>query len=151
MTKEFSTDERLLYLVIMLGGVNRLLGRIYREADPDSRKKVLTALGEYNGQIEPVMDAFGLARDPEGVARAMMLTEDLIGCQPKGELLSVSDTEAVRKVTACPWTGTFDGDTCRLLMAAMEEGVGRKYGLKITCDQSMAEGAEYCLWRVKRA
>lgn len=150
MAIELTTDQRLHFLIIMVGGANKLLARIYSEADSDGKKKVLAALGEYNSQIEPVMDAYGLARTPEGIARAMMLTEDLIGCQPKGELMSVSDTEAVRKVTFCPWSDTFDGSTCRLLMAAMEEGVGRKYGLAITCDQTMAEGAEYCLWRVMR-
>ena len=150
MKIDLSTDERLLYLIIMVGGANKLLSKIYHEADADAKKQILSALGEHNGQIESIMDIYGLARNPEGVARAMMLTEDLIGCEPKGELLSVSDDEAVRKVTMCPWSETFDGNVCRLLMEAMEEGVGRKYGLEITCEQTMAEGAECCLWKVRR-
>jgi len=38
--------------------------------------------------MRSIMDACGLDRDPEGLARAMALTEDLIGCEPMGELLS---------------------------------------------------------------
>ena len=101
-------------------------------------------------ELEPVMDAYGLERSPEGVARAMVLTEDLIGCEPRGELLRVTPDEAVRKVTSCPWAASYDGDTCRLVMAAVEEGLGKRYGLEARCDQTMAEGAPHCIWRVRR-
>jgi len=71
--------------------------------------------------MRSIMDAYGLDRDPEGLARAMALTEDLIGCEPMGELLSVTPEEAVRKVTFCPWAASYsdDGGTCRLVMAAI--------------------------------
>ena len=36
------------------------------------------------------------------------------------------------------------------MMAAMEKGVGEKYGLEIFCEQNMAEGAECCIWKVRK-
>ncbi|TAL31624.1 MAG: hypothetical protein EPN93_17665 [Spirochaetes bacterium] len=150
MNIELKPEERLAYLIIMVGGGNGLIQKIYENSDETARAMIMKLLGEYNQQIEPVMDAYGLGKDPEGVARAMMLTEDLIGCEPKGELLSVTPDEAVRKVTSCPWASSFSIETCRLLMAAMEEGVGKKYGLEIFCEQSMAGGAGHCIWKVRR-
>ena len=147
---EISPEERLMYLTIMSGGGNRVLYNLYKEGNEESRSKIVKAMGEYMQELLPVMDAYGLGRDPEGVARGMMLTEDLIGCEPKGELLSVSPDEAVRKVTSCPWAASYEGGTCRLVMAAMEEGIGKKYGLTIVCEQSLAEGAEYCIWKVRK-
>ena len=99
-----------------------------------------------------VMDDLRANPQSDRAARAMILTEDLIGCEPAGELASVSKDEAVRKVTFCPWASMFseDGGTCRLVMAAMEQGVAGKYGLEIVCEQNMAEGADYCVWKVRR-
>jgi len=152
MAVGFSPEERSMYLVIMAGGGNRVLYELYRSGDEETRRRILKAMGEYTRELEPVMDAYGFAGDPEGVAMAMMLTEDLIGCEPKGELLSTSPDEAVRKVTSCPWAYSYsdDGGTCRLVMAAMEEGIGRKHGLEIFCEQNLAGGAEYCIWKVRR-
>ena len=146
MNIEISPEERLMYLITMAGAGNRLLYEVYKDGDDETRKKILKAMAKQMQGLEPIMDAYGLERNPEGVARAMVLTEDLIGCEPSGELLSVTSDEAVRKVTSCPWAA--DGGTCRLVMAAMEEGIGRKYGLEISCEQNMAEGAEYCIWKV---
>jgi len=147
-----STEEKLAYLTIMAGGGNKALYDVYAKSDDETRQKIIKAMGEGMQQLEPVMDEYGMGRDPEGVARGMVLTEDLIGCEPKGELLSVTAEEAVRKVTFCPWSALFsqDGGTCRLVMAAMEEGIGKKYGLEIICEQNMAEGAEYCIWKVRK-
>jgi len=150
MAITLSDEERIIYLIIMVGGGNKVLYDIYASGDAKTKERILSILGDYNRQLEPVMDAYGLGRDPEGVARGMMLTEDLIGCEPKGELLSVSDTEAVRKVTSCPWAESFEGGTCRLLMAAMEEGIGKPYGLEVFCEQTMAEGADHCIWKVRK-
>ncbi len=150
MAIELSTEERLMYLVIMAGGGNKVLHNLYKGADEVEKKRILGVMGEYMKELEPVMDAYGLGRDPEGVARGMMLTEDLIGCEPRGKLLSVTEDEAVRKVTSCPWAASYEGGTCRLVMAAMEEGIGKKHGLTIVCEQSMADGAECCIWKVKK-
>ena len=152
MSIELTQDERVAFLVIMAGGVYRVLYNLYQEADKGNKQQIISALGESMKELEPVMDMYGLGRTPEDVARGMMLTEDLIGCEPRGELLSVSEQEAVRKVTSCPWADAFssDGETCRLIMKAMEESIGKKYGLEIVCDQNMAEGAEYCIWRVRK-
>ena len=152
MAIEISTEERLMYLVAMAGGGNRLLYEIYKGSDEKTKQRILEAMAAYMQELEPIMDAYGLGRDPEGVARGMILTEDLIGCEPRGELLSVTPEEAVRKVTFCPWAGAFsdDGGTCRLVMAAMEQGMGEKHGLEIVCEQNMAEGAEYCIWKVRK-
>ena len=150
---EISPDERLMYLIMMAGAGNRLLYEVYKDGGDATREKILKAMAKHMQGLEPIMDAYGLERNPEGVARAMVLTEDLIGCEPKGELLSVTSEEAVRKVTSCPWAGSYsdDGGTCRLVMAAMEEGIGKKYGLQILCEQSMAEGADHCIWTVRKA
>jgi hypothetical protein len=147
---EFSEQERLTYLVIMAGGGNRVLASLYRGSDEATRARIVAAMAAYTRELEPVMDAYGLKRDPEGLARAMMLTEDLIGCEPKGELASAGPDEAVRVVTSCPWAASYDGDTCRLVMAAVDEGLGRPNGLEVTCDQTMAEGAPHCVWRVRK-
>jgi hypothetical protein len=152
MAIELSPEERLVYLTIMAGGGNRVLYNIYRDSDDKTKKRIIEAMGESMKELEPVMDIYGLKNDPEGLARAMVLTEDLIGCEPMGELLSVTEDEAVRKVTSCPWAASYsdDGGTCRLVMAAMEEGIGKKHGLTIVCEQNIAEGAEYCIWKVKK-
>ena len=152
MAIDLSSEERMMYLVTMAGGGNRLLYNIYKESDEKTKEVILRIMGAYMQELEPIMDAYDLGRDPEGVARGMILTEDLIGCEPKGELLSVTSEEAVRKVTSCPWAASFsdDGGTCRLVMAAMEQGIGEKYGLEIFCEQTMAEGAEYCIWKVRK-
>lgn len=150
MAIELSPEERLVYLVIMAGGGNRVLYNLYKDADEVEKKRILGEMGEYMKELEPVMDAYGLGRDPEGVARGMMLTEDLIGCEPRGELMSITEDEAVRKVTSCPWAASYEGGTCRLVMAAMEEGIGKKHGLEIVCEQSMADGADHCIWKVKK-
>ncbi|MBI9085296.1 MAG: hypothetical protein JEZ11_17000 [Desulfobacterales bacterium] len=152
MAIEVSTEERLAYLTLMAGSGNRILYDVYAQSDEVTRQRILNAMAESMTQLEPIMDEYGLARDAEGIARGMMLTEDLIGCEPKGELLSFSPEEAVRKVTFCPWAAMFsaDGETCRLVMAAVEEGVGQKYGFEITCEQNMAEGADHCIWTVRK-
>jgi len=153
MTVDISPEERLMYLTMMAGSGNRLLYEVYSNCDKETQGKIVKAMAKDMEGIEPIMDAYGLERTPEGLARAMMLTEDLIGCEPMGELLSATPEEAVRKVTACPWASSYsdDGGTCRLVMEAMQEGVGKKYGLEILCEQNMAEGAEYCIWKVKRS
>ena len=150
MTIEISVEERLMYLTMMAGSGNRLLYEIYKDSDEDTKQKIVGAMAKYMEGIEPIMDAYGLERNAEGVARAMMLTEDLIGCEPRGELLSATPKEAVRKVTSCPWASSYsdDGGTCRLVMRAMQEGIGKKYGIEIFCEQNLAEGAECCIWKV---
>ena len=150
MTIEISIEERLMYLTMMAGSGNRLLYEIYKDGDEDTKQRIVAVMAKYMEGIEPIMDAYGLERNAEGVARAMMLTEDLIGCEPMGELLSATPKEAVRKVTSCPWASSYsdDGGTCRLVMEAMQEGIGKKYGLEIFCEQNLAEGAEYCVWKV---
>lgn len=150
MKNEFSQEERLSYLVIMLCGWEKLFCKIYEESDEENKERIMKAAAEYMQELEPVMDAYGLKRDPEGIARAMVMTEDIIGCQPTGELESVSSEEAIRKVTYCPFVGTITGDLCRFQMAALEDGLGKKHGLEITCDQTMADGADHCIWRVKK-
>jgi len=147
-----STEEKLAYLTIIAGSNNRVLYDVYAQSDEATRKRIVQVMAESMQQLEPVMDQYGLGRDPEGIARGMMLTEDLIGCEPANELLSVSENEAVRKVTFCPWAAMFsnDGGTCRLVMKAMEESFGTKYGVKIICEQNMAEGADHCIWKVKK-
>jgi hypothetical protein len=153
MNVEISLEERLMYLVMMAGAGNRLLYEIYRDSDEATRSRILLVMAENARQLEPIMEAYGFERNPEGVARAMALTEDLIGCEPRGELLSVVPEEAVRKVTSCPWAASYsdDGGTCRLVMAAMQEGIGRRHGLEIFCEQNMAEGADYCIWKVRKS
>jgi hypothetical protein len=149
---QIPAEEKMAYLTIMAGAGNRVLYDVFSQSDDATRKRIISAMAESMQQLEPVMDQYGLGRDPEGVARGMMLTEDLIGCEPSGELASISDEEVVRKVTFCPWSTMFstDGGTCRLVMAAMEEGIGKKYGLEITCEQNMAEGAEHCIWKIRK-
>ncbi len=136
----------------MAGSGNRILYSLHKNSDAVTRRRIVAAMAEGMRELEPVMDAYGLERNPEGVARAMVLSEDLIGCEPKGNLESVTADEAVRKVTSCPWASSYpdDGGACRLVMAAMEEGVGEKYGLEIRCEQTMAEGADHCIWKVRR-
>jgi hypothetical protein len=152
MSIEISPEERLMYLITMAGAGNRLLYEVYKNSDDGTRQEILESMAKHMQGIEPIMEAYGLERNAEGVARAMVLTEDLIGCEPKGELLSATPTEAIRKVTFCPWAESYsdDGGTCRLVMAAMEEGVGKKYGLEISCEQSLAEGADHCIWTVRK-
>ena len=152
MAIEISTEERLMYLVMMAGSGNRMLYSIYKESGEETKQRIIQTMAAYRQELEPIMDAYGLERDPEGLARAMVLTEDLIGCEPRGELLSVTPDEAVRKVTFCPWAPSYsnDGGTCRLVMAAMEEGLGNKLGLEVLCEQTMSEGAEYCIWKVRK-
>ena len=152
MSIEFSPEERLMYLIIMAGQGNQTLYELYAASDESVKTNILNAMAKGMEALEPVMDMYGLARDPEGVARAMVMTEDLIGCEPKNQLLSVSPDQAVRRVDSCPWAASYssDGGTCRLVMAAMEQGLGRKYGLEISCDQTMAEGKDHCIWKVTR-
>lgn len=152
MKIDLSGDERLAYLILMAGSGNSVLYDVYAAGDEETKQRILAAMARSMEQLEPVMDLYGLGRDPEGVARAMVLTEDLIGCEPAGELASVSKDEAVRKVTFCPWASVYSGDggTCRLVMAAMEQGIGKKYGLEIVCEQTMAEGADCCVWKVRK-
>ena len=152
MDIDISVEERVAYLTLMAGSGNRVLSDVYSQSDEVTRDRILAALATSMAQLEGVMDDFGIGRDPEGIARGMMLTEDLIGCEPKGELLAASPTEAVRKVTFCPWAPLFaaDGSTCRLILAAVEAGLGKKYGVSITCEQSMAEGADCCIWKVRQ-
>jgi len=152
MSIEIKPEDRIAYLVLMAGNGNKILYNLYMESNNQTRKKILQTMGISMQELEMVMDLYGLGRDPEGIARGMVLTEDLIGCEPKGELLSVTPSEAVRKVTSCPWASSYskDGGTCRLVMAAMEEGIGKKYGLEIVCEQNIAEGAEFCLWKVRK-
>lgn len=137
---------------MMCGATYRVLSDVYSRTDEKTRQVIIDALAKSTQALEPMMDMYGLGRDPEGVARGMILTEDLIGCEPAGELLSVNSNEAVRKVESCPWAHALsdNGETCRLMMAAMEEGIGKKYGLKISCEQNMAEGKNYCIWRVSK-
>jgi hypothetical protein len=151
MPIEFSPEERLMYLIIMAGQGNQTLYELYSQADDVEKSRILDAMAKGMEALEPIMDMYGLARDPEGVARAMVMTEDLIGCEPKGKLLSVSPDQAIRRVDSCPWADSYsnDGGTCRLVMAAMEQGLGRKYGLTVTCEQTMAEGADHCIWKVE--
>jgi hypothetical protein len=152
MEIKLTPEERISFLVIMAGGMYRALDNIYRKADGGTKASIMRELAASMAQLEPVMDMYGLGRDPEGIARGMMLTEDLIGCQPAGKLLSVSPDEAVREVTACPWAGQFapDGGTCNLVMAAVNEGLANKHGLEVRCDKSIAGGADRCVWRVYR-
>lgn len=152
MNIEISPEDRLMYLIAMAGAGNRLLYEAYKDSDDGARQKILDAMARHMQGIEPIKDANGLERNAEGVARAMVLTEDLIGCEPRGELLSATADVAVRKVTFCPWAESYsdDGGTCRLVMAAIEEGIGKKYGLEISCEQNMAEGADYCIWKVRK-
>lgn len=152
MDISFSEEERLAFLIQMVGAGNQALYEVYRDADNQVKSLILSAMASGMSALEAVMDLYGLEKDPGGLARAMVLTEDLIGCEPKGALYSVGEKEAVRKVTSCPWAGMYsdDGGTCRLVMAAVEEGLGKKWGLEIVCEQNMAEGATYCIWKVKR-
>lgn len=152
MKIDISDEEKIAYLTIMAGSNNRVLYDVYSESDEETRNRIVDAMANSMQQLEPVMDQYGIGRDPEGIARGMMLTEDLIGCEPRSELLSVSADEAVRKVTFCPWAAMFshDGGTCRLIMEAMERGIGQKYGVEIICEQNLAEGAEYCIWKVRK-
>ena len=152
MAIRISPEERLMYLIMIAGSGNQMLYEVYRESDTETKRRILNVMAKNMQQLEAVMDAYGLERNPEGVARAMILTEDLIGCEPAGELLSTSNDEAVRKVTHCPWAASYsdDGGTCRLVMAAMQEGIGRQHGLEIFCEQNLAEGAEYCIWKVRK-
>lgn len=147
-----SMEEKLAYLTMMAGSGNKVLYDIYSASDAQTKNRIIKAMGNSMQMLEPVMDQYGLGREPEDVARAMVLTEDLIGCEPKGELMSVSPDEVTRKVTFCPWSMIFSGNggTCRLVMAAMAEGIGKKYGLEIVCEQTMAEGADHCIWTVRR-
>jgi len=152
MDIDISNEEKIAYLTIMAGSNNRVLYDVYSESDEHTKERIIRAMAESMKQLEPVMDQYGFGRDPEGIARGMMLTEDLIGCEPKNELQSVTEAEAVRKVTFCPWAAMFssDGGTCRLVMKAMEEGIGNKYGVEIICEQNMAEGADHCIWKVRK-
>lgn len=152
MSIEIKPEERTAFLVIMAGNGNKILHDLYKESDKQIQKKILHIMGASMQELETVMDMYGLGKDPEGIARGMVLTEDIIGCEPMGELLSVTASEVVRKVTSCPWAGSYskDGGTCRLVMAAMEEGIGKKYGLEIVCEQNIAEGAEFCIWKVRK-
>lgn len=152
MTIEFSAEERIMYLIMMAGSGNRILYDIHKDSNDETKRRILASMANSTKELEPVMEAYGLEPTPEGVARAMVLTEDLIGCEPRGELLSVAADEAVRKVTSCPWAAAYssDGGTYRLVMAAMEEGIGRQHGLEIICEQTIAEGAEHCIWKVRK-
>lgn len=152
MTISISPDERLAYLVTICGSLYKTLYTLHETGDDVMKQRVMDSLSESMGELEIIMDLYGIPRNPEGVATAMMLTEDLIGCEPKGKLLSVSATEAVRKVTSCPWAPLFsqNGKTCRFIMDAVQEGLGEKHGLRISCEQSIAEGKECCIWKVTR-
>jgi hypothetical protein len=153
MAIQISPEERLMYLIVMAGAGNQALYDIYRDSDRKTKQRVIEIMANQMEALEPVMDAYGLERNPEGVARVMVLTEDLIGCEPQGELLSITSDEAVRKVTSCPWAASYsdDGGTCRLVMQAMQEGIGKKYGLEVFCEQNIAEGADYCIWKVRKS
>ncbi|MFH1135640.1 MAG: hypothetical protein V1816_06105 [Pseudomonadota bacterium] len=150
MTIELTLEERIGFLTIMAGAGHRALSEVYRDGDQGTRELVLSAMAKTMADLEPIMVLYGLDKDAAGLARAMVLTEDLIGCRPAGELVTATPAEAVRKVTSCPWAASFsaDGSTCRLVMAALEKGLAEKYGLKVVCEQSLAEGAEYCIWKV---
>ena len=152
MSNEISLEEKLKLLVSKLGGGNRLLYNIYKDSDEGTKRRIIKTMAGYYQELESVIDDYGFKRDPEGIARLMLLSENLIGCEPRGELLSTTPDEAIRKVTFCPWAESFsnDGGTCRLLFAALEEWISKKYGLQIHCEQSIAEGAEYCIWKVSR-
>ena len=152
MTIELTPEERIGFLTIMAGAGNQALSEVYRDGDQMTRGLVLAAMAKTMATLEPVMELYGLAKDAEGLARAMVLTEDLIGCEPAGELVSANPEEAVRKVTSCPWASSFsaDGSTCRLVMTALEKGLAEKYGLRVVCEQSLAQGAKYCIWKVLR-
>jgi hypothetical protein len=152
MTISFSEEERLAFLIQMAGTGNQALYEIYKDGDDDTRDRIRGVMAGGMAELESIMDMYGLAKTPQGLAQAMVFTEDLIGCEPRGELFSVNEKEAVRKVTSCPWADLYDSDggTCRLVMAAVEEGLGKKYGLEVVCEQNMAEGAPYCIWKVNR-
>ncbi len=152
MDLSFSEEERLAFLIQMAGSGNQTLYEVYRDGGEQIQSRILAAMAKGMAALETIMAVYGLKEDPEGLARAMILTEDLIGCEPRGELCSVNEGEAVRKVTSCPWAGMYsaDGGTCRLVMAAVQEGLGKKLGLEIACEQNMAEGADHCIWKVKR-
>ena len=152
MKISISSEERINFLTTMCGSAYRVLHALYEKDNEELQNEVLSALAESMKDLEMVMDLYGIPRNPEGVASAMMLTEDLIGCEPCGELLSVSGTEAVRKVTSCPWASLFsqDGSTCRFIMEATQKGIADKHGLRITCEQSIAGGSDYCIWKVSR-
>ena len=151
MTIQITEEERVFFLVTMLGGANKLIHEIYELCDTETRDKVMEKLAAHNQQLEPVMDMYGLGRDAEALARAMALSEDVIGCEPRGELQSAGPDEAVRKVTDCPWKDVFTADTCRFQMATLEKGLASRYGLTVTCEQTMADGADCCIWRVKKS
>jgi|GEM_PF-1253290 len=150
---EISSEEKISNLINMIGGLHGVLYKIYKESNEDVKKRVIKAVAEYLLTLDSILDDFGLSRDPEGVAKMMVYTEDIIDCQPKGKLLSVTADEAVRKVTSCPLAKLHsdDGGTCRLIFAALEEELGKKYGLEVVCDQNLAEGKEYCIWKVRRS
>ncbi|HDP81361.1 MAG TPA: hypothetical protein ENN21_11020, partial [Spirochaetes bacterium] len=71
MAITLSDEERIIYLTIMVGGGNKVIYDIYASGDEKTKERILSILGDYNRQLEPVMDAYGLGRDPEGVARGM--------------------------------------------------------------------------------
>jgi len=152
MAISISPDERIAYLVTICGSLYKTLYTLHETGDDVMKQRVMDSLSESMGELEMIMDLYGIPRNPEGVATAMMLTEDLIGCEPKGNLLSVSDTEAVRKVTCCPWSSIFsqDGRTCTFIMEAVQRGLGDRHGLRISCEQSIAAGDQYCIWKVTR-
>ena len=152
MELSFSENDRLALLIQMAGNGNQALYEVYREADAGTRQRIIKSMANGMAALEAVMDTYGLEKDPGGLAQAMVLTEDLIGCEPHGKLLSVTEEEAVRKVVSCPWAEGFasDGGPCRLVMAAVEEGIGKKLGLEVVCEQNIAEGADFCIWKVKR-
>ena len=139
-------------MTIMAGNYCQALFEVHRDGDRRTRESVIRALAGCMAGLEPVMDLYGLPRDAEGLARAMVLTEDLIGCQPAGSLLSVSSDEAIRRVTGCPWAASFsdDGGTCEMVMAALTRGLGEKLGLEAVCEQSLARGDACCLWKVRK-
>ena len=37
-----------------------------------------------------------------------------------------------------------------LRMKALEQGVGKKYGLDIRCEQTRADGSPTCVWKVRK-
>lgn len=152
MKIELSPNDRISFLTIMAGGLYRTLDNLFKEADLKMQERIINEIADSMAQIEPVMDMYGLSRTPEGIAKAMLLTEDLIGCEPKGELSSATENEAVRIVTSCPWSSQFSntGSTCTLLMRAVDVGLARKYGTEVICEQTIASGSDRCIWKVRK-
>ncbi|GAB6146647.1 hypothetical protein [Desulfocicer niacini] len=145
-------EDKFNLLSNFTAGAYRAIYEIYRQGDEKMKAMVLTALSESMEGIEEIIDLLGGDRSPKGVAQAMMLTEDIIGCEPKGVLLAADENEAIRRVDQCPWSEIYssDGGTCKLIMKALECAIGEKYELSIVCEKTLAEGSDCCIWKVKK-